>query len=33
MLGLVMKTWAFQVAPVVKKLPAGDIRDLGLIPG
>ena len=30
-----MDVWAFQVALVVKNLPAsaGDIRDIGLIPG
>ena len=29
------KVWAFQVAPVVKNLPAnaGDIKDVGSIPG
>ena len=39
MLGLLIlssvKRWAFQVALVVKNLPAnaGDVRDVGLIPG
>ena len=29
----VVLDWAFQVAPVVKNQPAGDIRERGSIPG